>query len=715
MNTPLYRWRRGAVAIMAAALVLAMTIGACGGDDNAAALNEAQASIAAQRAEIDALSSQVSGLQAELASATDASSAASAEAAALQAAIDGMKMEMDDEPAEDYSDNIRSLESDISDLSEAIAENTDSMDAFPNAMSAIATTILSEHADEHDGLEAAIQKAFDEHGVAHGQLEDAIEEAVIDLMDDIAEGKEEEERTAGLLERIEWLEQAVAPAITQAYVEEAIRRYNTEGRQATLDHYNTASSVDGDLYLFVLNENYELIVHPTVPSNIGMDIRGPLGTDITGKNYGAEFVTADERGKWVDYVYLNPAGNFEYERKHAWVVRHENLIFGSGWYEREVSLMSAPAAYARALVEQAVARYDASGHDATIAHYNDSASVDGQYYVFIGDRNDVMLAHAVVPENVGKRFDEVVSPDGYPAGAQVAAAAVEGGAWTTYTYLNASTGNVETKHSWVTRHNGMIFGSGWYEEGTPKTDAAGYAQALVQRAVHLYNDLGLEGAAAYYNTPESVDGQYYVFILRASDLRTIANGARPELVNIDPPERIDATGYAYGEAFASATDEGKWVSYVFLNPATDEPESKHSWIMEHDGLLFGSGWYAAPAEYTQYLVRQAIARYESEGREATIAYYNSPESVDGQWYVYIVDENDILVAHAVSSALVNTDAKEIVDADGFESGKATIDTTEEGKWIEYRWPNPVSGEAEKKRSWSVKHDGLVFGSGYHGE
>ena len=98
------------------------------------------------------------------------------------------------------------------------------------------------------------------------------------------------------------------------------------------------ASVNGDLYLFVLDENYEVIVNPAFPGNIGMDIRGALGTDITGKNYGAEFVTVDEAGKWIDFVHQNPADDFNYQRKRAWTVRHENLIFGSGWYERDVSL-----------------------------------------------------------------------------------------------------------------------------------------------------------------------------------------------------------------------------------------------------------------------------------------------------------------------------------------------------------------------------------------
>ena len=37
--------------------------------------------------------------------------------------------------------------------------------------------------------------------------------------------------------------------------------------------------------------------------------------------------------------------------------------------------------------------------------------------------------------------------------------------------------------------------------------------------------------------------------------------------------------------------EGRWVEYVYLNPNTGFRELKHSWVVRHDGLIFGSGWY----------------------------------------------------------------------------------------------------------------------------
>ena len=31
------------------------------------------------------------------------------------------------------------------------------------------------------------------------------------------------------------------------------------------------------------------------------------------------------------------------------------------------------------------------------------------------------------------------------------------------------------------------------------------------------------------------------------------------------------------------TEAGRWVSYVFLNPATGDEGIKHSWVVRHDG------------------------------------------------------------------------------------------------------------------------------------
>ena len=53
-----------------------------------------------------------------------------------------------------------------------------------------------------------------------------------------------------------------------------------------------------------------------------------------------------------------------------------------------------------------------------------------------------------------------------------------------------------------------------------------------------------------------------------------------------------------------------------------------------------------PPAYTEAVVKQAIDSYDDMGRAATLAFYNSRESVDVEWYVFILDENGGIIAHA---------------------------------------------------------------------
>ena len=259
-----------------------------------------------------------------------------------------------------------------------------------------------------------------------------------------------------------------------------------------------------------------------------------------------------------------------------------------GWYEPGPR-KSDPVSYTQVFVRQALDLYDALGLEAAIDYYSSKESVDGQWYVFIIDRNDVMLAHAANPDLVNRPVSAAAGPNGYPAGEAVAAVADEDGAWFDYTFPNPSTGTVQTKHSWVVLHDGLVFGSGWYEPGPRKSDPVSYTQVFVRQALDLYDALGLEAAIDYYSSKESVDGQWYVFIIDRDGF-TIAHH-NPMFVGRAPSLRVDATGYFYGDDLLSATEAGRWVDYVLVNPESGENRQKHTWMVRHDGLLFGSGWY----------------------------------------------------------------------------------------------------------------------------
>ena len=169
----------------------------------------------------------------------------------------------------------------------------------------------------------------------------------------------------------------------------------------------------------------------------------------------------------------------------------------TGYATATVPPKSTPADYTKFLVRDAISRYESEGLDATVAYYNTKESVDGQWYVFIIDENQTIVAHAN-PDLVGKHVSQALGPNSYPTGSAVAASADQDGAWFDYTYANPASGVVETKHSWVVIHDGITFGSGWYERGPGKSDAPAYTKAFVQQATNL--------RTSPYNTKESVDG-----------------------------------------------------------------------------------------------------------------------------------------------------------------------------------------------------------------
>ncbi len=501
---------------------------------------------------------------------------------------------------------------------------------------------------------------------------------------------------------------------TRFLVRNAIDRYESDGIDATLAHYNTEESIDGQWYVFIIDAEGTMIAHAANPDLVGMhvdDILGPNGYPAGA----AVAASADEDGEWFSYDFPNPdTGGVE--TKHSWMVIHDGLTFGTGWYERGPGKADAPA-YTKAFVRQAINLYDAVGLEDTLAYYNTADSVDGQWYVFIFDANDTLIAHAANADLVGMHASDILGPNGYPAGAAVVASADEDGGWFSYDFPNPDTGGVETKHSWMVIHDGFTFGSGWYERGPSKADPPAYTKAFVRQAINLYDAVGLDDTIAYYNAKESIDGQWYVFI-GDEDKTMLAHAANPDLVGMHASEILGPNGYPAGAAVAAVADEdGEWFSYDFPSPDAGV-ETKHSWMVLHDGLTFGSGWYErgpaksdAPA-YTKTFVRQAINLYDAIGLEDTIAYYNTRESVDGQWYVFIIDADGYTISH-YNSDFIGRDPSLRLDATGRFYGDDLLGATESGRWVDYVLLNPETSDERQKHTWIVRHGGLLFASGWY--
>ena len=566
--------------------------------------------------------------------------------------------------------------------------------------------------DLEDGLarvRADIGGVRSEVGLARGDLRE--------LRGDIAVLSERMGRLANVAQP----SPADAAAYTRAYVERAIARYQRDGREAAIEYYNSPESLDGQWYLFMVDENDTFVAHGTNRSRPGTPAAEVLGPD--GYPVGSVIAAlATPDGAWMDYLHINPSSGAT-QFKRSWLVRHDGMLFGAGWYSDGPSPQSQPGAYTQAVVQRAIQLYGALGRDAAVEYYNSPESIDGQWYVYVIDPNDRIVAHAANPALRGTRASEIRDANGYPSGRVIEALATAQGAWVDYSFANPATDSTQLKHGWVVSRDGMIFGSGWYEDGPSRIHEPGlYTQSFIKRAAQLHRALGREAAIDYYNNPDSADGEWYVFIHDADGTR-VANPFVPERLGTNIRDTaIDVTGRDYGAEMLAADENGAWVSYVFVNPSQNyRYQQKHSWMVRSGDLLFGSGWYdrnydlktADPAAYARVLVQNAIERYQDDGREAALAYYNSAAALDGPWYVFVLDSDGVTLANPAAPEQVGVPGSR-VDATGRDYGPDFLAATAAGGWVDYVFRNPDADyQYQQKHTWIQRYDDLLFASGWY--
>ena len=634
---------------------------------------------------------------------------------------------------------------------------------------------------------------------------------------------------------------------TKAYVNKAIARYDSDGLDAVVSHYNSQDSLDGQFYLFLIGEDDNYLAHPIFPHLIGTDIKDVVGSD--GQELGKEIAQATEEGVWVEYLWPHPDTRRE-QQKVTWAIRHDGLIFASGYYAGEPETGEPawrdadPMEYTIEYVNRAVERYERDGLEAMLNYYNSVASFEGEWYLFATDAADIYHVHPLLPHLIGTDIKDVIGSDGYRLGEELAKATEEG-VWVEYLWPHPVTLEEVPKVGYAVRRDGMLFASGYY---VPAEDPVGQTKAYVQQAIDYYQDNGLEATIAHYNSKESLDGQWGLTLADEDDTLRIAPLAQ-HLIGTDLKGLATFRKREIGKEMVAATEEGLWISYVFPNTRSSETLYAHTWAVRHDGLLFMARYYddqpeltlvsAAPndddlsrafvtsaieyygkngldatvefyksaasikndrtlilidkaasvllayqpvpalsgqyvgpgsrfsglgelislateegawatsrgvnpatkqeeprrflavlhdglvfsvshsalvediADSTKEYVNKAIARYENEGLDAVVSHYNSQSSLDGQFYLFLIGEDDNYLAHPIFPHLIGTDIKDVVSSDGQELGKEIAQATDEGVWVEYLWPHPDTRREQQKVTWAVRHDGLIFASGYY--
>lgn len=119
---------------------------------------------------------------------------------------------------------------------------------------------------------------------------------------------------------------------------------------------------------------------------------------------------------------------------------------------------------AKAMVEKAVALYQANGKEALLAEVNNPSGslINDDIYVFIFDMEGNTLAHGANAKLVGKNMLKMKDADGKEFMRDFYKVPDSGG-WVEYKWTHPTQKKIRDKVSWIMMKDGLLFGSGAYK------------------------------------------------------------------------------------------------------------------------------------------------------------------------------------------------------------------------------------------------------------
>ena len=235
-------------------------------------------------------------------------------------------------------------------------------------------------------------------------------------------------------------------------------------------------------------------------------------------------------------------------------------------------------------------------------------------------------------------------------------------------------------------------------------------QRVVEETTRTY-DADRESAFADITALAGNPVVHYPFVLDPDTKTVVAHGAIPDRVGT--PSQIILGGYAdkpydviIGELQNS---DGTWVDYIFLDPTTNEDGLKRSWLVLHDGYIFGAGFYYSIEDKINRVLDDAIALYEADGGFDGI---NALQAIPNAHYPLVIDPvAKLIVAHGAFSDLVGITPRDgdityLELAAALEGGRKDISRY-------FTFENPLSGMDDQKHILYKLHDGYIFAAGYY--
>ena len=361
----------------------------------------------------------------------------------------------------------------------------------------------------------------------------------------------------------------------QSMVDEALYTYRND--PDTGFEVITSGSLNRlDIYPYVMNTTY-MLAHGTLPH-----IVGPFPDTQTARSIDATYNAAVEGGGtvWAQYSFVNPYTDIN-QIKRAVITLYDGHLFGSTYTISDADVISA--------VDYAIFTYESNKeNDAWIDIITPEAPVitDDLYPFVIDAASWTRLADGVVPDRVGKA-ETILDTSGRSVESVLADLEADGGTWVTYTFHNPSTDTEQLKRSYLELRDGLVFGSGYYILDS-QVQSAAYGYVLD------YNLKGRDAAFADLNTIPEEPVSTYVFVVDPATGIVQAQNVNPDLIGAASDwDAISSTLQVNDILNEIRVETGTWVNYTYTNPATGEVGDKRTWLIMHDGLVFGSGYYSS--------------------------------------------------------------------------------------------------------------------------
>lgn len=260
----------------------------------------------------------------------------------------------------------------------------------------------------------------------------------------------------------------------------------------------------------------------------------------------------------------------------------------------------------------------------------------------------------------------------------------------------------------------------------PATSAAEAAQderarVLLDKAVARLARDGERALAAFSMVGEFTDGELYVYALDSEGTLLASGGASYTYVGRNMLGYRDPDGKAlFADMLDGARrDGGGRIDYRWLNMQRGSVERKTAYYRLVDKYVLAVGYYTPRASQEQAMstLWRAIDELKRSGPKA----FDTFNDINGGYvrddtYVFVVGLADgRMLAHGAMPRLVGRRVLDLKDADGEPIIRKMIELVErdgEGT-LAYRWPNPVTGQIENKKSFLHRVGDYLVAVGYY--